>query len=86
MGSGPDEYALGWVITHRPWAKGTGRRDSGRCLHHTGSNNSWYALVWIAPERDFAVLCTTNIGGEGVHAKIEAVNWAVIQDHLEHVR
>ncbi|MFQ5424954.1 MAG: hypothetical protein ACE5F9_13375, partial [Phycisphaerae bacterium] len=58
------------------------RGDTGRCLHHAGSNNSWYALVWIAPERDFAVLCTTNMGGEGVFPRIDAVNWAVIQDHL----
>ncbi len=79
---GIEEYALGWMIVHRDWAKGTKRGDTGRCLHHAGSNNSWYALVWIVPERDFAVLCATNMGGEGIFPKIDAVNWAVIQDHL----
>ncbi len=83
--SGGDEtpgYALGWQIAHRDWAKGKSQADTGRCLHHGGSNNSWFCLVWIAPERDFAVLCTTNIGGDGVFPKIDAVTWSVIQDHL----
>ncbi|MCG8403796.1 MAG: beta-lactamase family protein [Phycisphaerales bacterium] len=82
----PNEYALGWMIIEREWAKGKKSDDRGRCLQHAGSNNSWYALVWIAPERDFAVLCATNIGGEGIFSKIDAVCWAVIQNHLEQRR
>ncbi len=77
-----EEYALGWMIVYRPWAKGTRRGDKGRCLHHAGTNNSWYALAWIAPERNFAVLATTNIGGQGIFEKIDAVIWAVIQEHI----
>ncbi len=77
-----DEYALGWMVIRRPWAKGEGREDRGRSLNHEGSNNSWFAVVWIAPERDFAVLCTTNIGGEGIFPRIDAVVGAVIQDYL----
>ncbi|MEE8169650.1 MAG: serine hydrolase domain-containing protein [Phycisphaerae bacterium] len=80
-GSGLEAYALGWMIVHRAWAKGKKRGDSGRCLHHAGSNNSWFSIVWVAPERDVAVLCTTNIGGEGIFPKIDAVTWSVIQDH-----
>ncbi len=79
---GGDAYALGWMVLDRPWAKGKGASDTGRCLHHAGSNNSWYALVWMAPERGFAVLATTNMGGDGVFKKIDAVIWTVIQDHL----
>lgn len=78
-----DEYALGWMVVYRPWAKGTKTGHKGRCLHHAGSNNSWYAFVWIAPEKDFAVLATTNIGGQGIFNKIDAVVWEVIQDHLQ---
>ena len=81
-GGDDDAYALGWVVVQRPWAKGDGSDDTGMALHHAGSNNSWFALVWIAPELDFAVLCVTNIGGDGIFVKIDAVNWAVIQDHL----
>ena len=81
-GSGIEEYALGWKIVHRAWAKGKKRGDSGRCLHHGGSNNSWFSLVWVAPERDFAVLCTTNIGGGEIFPRIDAINWSIIQNHL----
>ncbi len=77
-----DEYALGWMVLRRPWAKGDKRGDTGRCLHHAGSNNSWYALAWIAPERNFAVIATTNIGGDGIFKKIDAIIWTVIQYHL----
>ena len=83
IGDSEDEYALGWMILRRPWAKGNRRNDYGRSLHHAGTNNSWFALVWIAPERDFAVLSATNIGGEGIFPKIDAVNWALIRDHLK---
>ena len=83
IGDSEDEYALGRMILRRPWAKGNRRNDYGRSLHHAGTNNSWFALVWIAPERDFAVLCATNIGGEGIFPKIDAVNWALIRDHLK---
>ena len=72
------------VVSIEVWRKLIGERlgDVGRCLHHAGSNNSWFAISWIAPELDFAVLCTTNMGGEGVFPKADAVNWAVIEDHL----
>lgn len=75
-------YALGWEVLTREWAKGKHKMDKGICLHHAGSNNSWYALSWIAPERRFAVVITTNIGGDGIFAKIDAVVWAVIQSQL----
>lgn len=50
------DYAGGWIVTERPWA-------GGRALTHGGSNTSWYATVWIAPARDFAILVATNQGG-----------------------
>lgn len=52
------EYALGWGIVERDWAK-------GRVLMHHGSNGLWFATVWIAPERDLAMLAVTNAGGSG---------------------
>ena len=53
---GADAYALGWIVTERPWA-------GGRALTHSGSNTFWYATVWIAPERNLALLAATNAGG-----------------------
>ena len=82
MEGSPSAYALGWMILQRDWARGQQPRDIGRCLHHGGSNNSWYALVWIAPERNSAFLCTTNIGGHSIFPKIDTVIGRVIQGHL----
>jgi CubicO group peptidase (beta-lactamase class C family) len=48
-------YAGGWLVTKRPWA-------GGRTLTHSGSNTSWYCTVWIAPDKDFALLVATNDG------------------------
>ncbi|MDG3002504.1 serine hydrolase domain-containing protein [Paludisphaera mucosa] len=55
------DYAGGWLVFDRPWA-------GGRALNHAGSNTMWYANVWLAPARDFAVLVATNQGG-GTTAK-----------------
>ncbi len=46
-------YALGWSVRQRSWA-------SGLTLSHTGSNNFWYADIWIAPQRNAALLAATN--------------------------
>jgi CubicO group peptidase (beta-lactamase class C family) len=49
-------YALGWSVAKHS-------RAGGRVLSHNGSNRMWYATMWIAPERDFAILTVTNAGG-----------------------
>lgn len=49
-------YALGWGVADRTWA-------GGRVLQHAGSNTFWFAIVGLAPERDFGVLTVTNVGG-----------------------
>lgn len=53
---GEDEHALGWVVLERKWA-------GGRALMHNGSNTMFYVIVWMAPERNCAVIVATNIGG-----------------------
>ena len=50
-------YALGWFVTT------TDRWDAGRALTHTGSCGAWSALIWILPERNAAILATSNYGG-----------------------
>ena len=47
-----DEYALGWGVTNRDWG--------GRVLSHSGDNTMNHAVVWVAPEKNFAVLVATN--------------------------
>jgi CubicO group peptidase (beta-lactamase class C family) len=49
-------YAMGWGATDRPWG-------GGRVFTHSGSNTLNFAVVWMAPERDFAVLVVCNQGG-----------------------
>lgn len=50
------DYACGWVVLKRDWAGGT-------ALMHNGSNTMWYVVMWLAPEKDFAVIAATNIAG-----------------------
>jgi CubicO group peptidase (beta-lactamase class C family) len=49
-------YAAGWLVADRPWAGGT-------VYTHAGSNTMNFAVVWVAPLKDFAVLVVTNQGG-----------------------
>ncbi len=60
-----EDYALGWVRAERPWAGGT-------ALTHSGSNTMFYAVIWLAPERDFAAVAACN-SGEGAKACDAAV-------------
>lgn len=70
---GPMNYAMGWrVLNNQPWA-------NGPALTHAGSNTMWYAVAWIAPKRDFAVLVACN------QANPKACNdavLAIIGDHF----
>ena len=52
------EYAGGWYVYDSAWA-------GGRALMHNGSNTLWFATVWIAPARNFALLVAANQGGDG---------------------
>jgi CubicO group peptidase (beta-lactamase class C family) len=51
------DYALGWMVRKRRWA-------NGRALMHNGSNTMFYVVVWMAPEKDCAVIVASNIGVE----------------------
>ncbi len=68
-------YASGWFIASRDWA-------GGDAVAHSGSNNRWYAVVWMAPQRDFAVLVATNQGGEVAAAATDEAASRLIRMHL----
>ena len=68
-------YASGWVVTSREWA-------GGRALAHSGSNLRWYAVVWMAPGRDFAVVAATNQGGDIAFEATDLTAWRLIQLYL----
>lgn len=63
-------YALGWIALDREWAKGP-------VLMHNGSNTMWFAVVWIAPKRNFAALAVTNLAGIGLKNGAAATDAAV---------
>ncbi len=50
-------YAAGWGLEEQPWTGGV-------ALAHSGSNNRWYARLWLAPARDFALFTVTNAAGD----------------------
>ncbi|GAB6165877.1 hypothetical protein JCM19992_18770 [Thermostilla marina] len=51
------DYAWGWQIVRRLWAKGP-------VLTHAGTNTMNYAVVWCSPADAFFVLVVTNCGGD----------------------
>ncbi len=72
--SGQD-YALGWIVSSRSWAR-------GRTLSHTGSNTMFFTAVWVAPNRNFAVVASTNLGGEEAAKGVDHAVAAMIRKYL----
>jgi CubicO group peptidase (beta-lactamase class C family) len=70
------DYALGWITVERPWG-------GGKVLTHVGSNTMNYAVVWVAPPRDFAVLVCTNQGGDAAARACNEAAGALIRHHLQ---
>jgi CubicO group peptidase (beta-lactamase class C family) len=72
--TGEPKYAMGWIIAdNQPWA-------GGPAFTHAGSNTMWFAVAWLAPKKDFAVLVACN------QANDKACNDAVlalIADHFK---
>lgn len=72
--AGDPKYAMGWIVADdQPWAHGP-------ALTHAGSNTLWFAVVWVAPARDFAVLVACN-QANGRACNDSAI--ALITDHFK---
>jgi len=69
------EYALGWVVVNRPWG-------GGEVLTHAGSNTLFYAVIWLAPKKDFAVVVCTNLGGDAAFQAVDLAAARLIQEFL----
>jgi len=67
-------YALGWLVVERDWGGGT-------VLTHAGSNTMNYAVIWLAPKLDFAVLVATNQGGPAAAKACDEASGALIKLH-----
>jgi CubicO group peptidase (beta-lactamase class C family) len=70
------DYACGWFSVARDWA-------GGKALMHNGSNTMWFVVMWLAPEKKFAVLVATNIGGEQANKGCDDVASAMIGKWLK---
>jgi len=57
-----EKYGFGWGIGKRGWAKGAG--GDGTVITHSGSNTTWFCVVWAAPEKNMAVMVATNKAGD----------------------
>ena len=68
---GLDDYACGWLVTKRGWARGT-------ALTHSGSNTTWFATVWIAPGTNRAFLVAANAAGPAVPGLVDRAIGALI--------
>ena len=69
------EYMGGWVKTKREWG-------GGNVYTHTGSNTQNFAVVWMAPLKNFAVLIATNQGGDAAAQACDQAAAKLIQTYL----
>jgi CubicO group peptidase (beta-lactamase class C family) len=66
------DYAGGWSVVERSWA-------GGAALNHNGSNTSWFATIWLAPARNFAILVATNQGDKQAERACDETASALIR-------
>lgn len=71
------DYGLGWIVVKRDWGGGT-------VLNHGGCNTMNFANVWIAPERDFAILICINQGDSTAFKASDEAVGALINLHVSH--
>jgi CubicO group peptidase (beta-lactamase class C family) len=69
------KYALGWNAVEREWGGGT-------VITHSGSNTMFFAVMWIAPKKDFAVVVACNMGGKRGATACDKAAWKLIQRFL----
>ena len=72
-------YAGGWAIVRRDWA-------GGKALTHQGSNTFWTAIIWLAPERDFAILICGNANSAEITRHLDQAVGDLIQIHAIRTR
>ena len=70
-----ESAACGWFVRRRDWA-------SGQVFTHNGSNTMFYAVVWVAPEIDTALVALGNIGGEPGAKAADAACKAMIDVYI----
>jgi len=70
------EYAMGWIRVEREWG-------GGFVYTHAGSNTRNWAVVWMAPEKNFALMVTANRGGDDVYPALDQAAGEIIRLWLQ---
>ena len=65
------DYAMGWLVVQRDWAKGV-------ALNHTGSNTMNFFVVWLAPRTQFALAVAANAAGNQVPQLLDEVAAGIV--------
>lgn len=66
------DYGLGWYVARREWAGGT-------ALNHFGSNTMNFAVMWLAPRRQFGVVVMSNCAGKEAEKGADLTASSLIQ-------
>jgi CubicO group peptidase (beta-lactamase class C family) len=66
------DHAMGWIAVERSWG-------GGRVYNHGGDNTMNFANVWMAPQRDFAILVCVNQGGQQAFKATDAAVGALLK-------
>jgi CubicO group peptidase (beta-lactamase class C family)/class 3 adenylate cyclase len=66
------DFAGGWNTISREWG-------GGNVLTMTGSNTMWVSVVWVAPRKNFAILVSTNMGGDDAWKACDNATTKIIQ-------
>jgi CubicO group peptidase (beta-lactamase class C family) len=72
---GGGDYGLGWACLQRKWA-------DGPAFTHSGSNTMNFAVVWMAPKKDIAMLACTNSGSNTAGRALDEVVGALLKKNL----
>jgi CubicO group peptidase (beta-lactamase class C family) len=69
------DYVGGWGVTERSWG-------GGRVLTHSGSNTMNFAVTWVAPLKEFAVVIASNQAGGNVEKACDDIAAAMVRRFL----
>jgi CubicO group peptidase (beta-lactamase class C family) len=67
-----DPYGFGWINAERPWG-------AGKVLTHTGSNTTWFATIWLAPNKKTAFIAVVNSGSPNAGKACDEMAAAMIR-------
>jgi CubicO group peptidase (beta-lactamase class C family) len=69
-----EDYVGGWVVETTP--------GLGKTLVHTGSNTLWFAVIYVLPDVDLAVLVATNRADDAAQRGVIEVSNALAREGI----